>query len=89
MRKKRTLSDVYSFKYFKPKKTLRGIFGDPHARIITLMRQGKKLYAVPAVPSIGPGMTARSTGFGTCPAAIPASTWKWSYDASSARSAAR
>jgi hypothetical protein len=87
--RKRTLSDFYRFPGFKPKQTVTGIFGDSHARVISLVRQGKKLYAVPTVPVTGHSMIARSKESGTFPAATPVYTSISRYGASSARSVER
>jgi transposase len=38
----RRLWDAYTFPGFRPRSTVRGIFGDPKARIITLVRRSKK-----------------------------------------------
>jgi hypothetical protein len=43
MRKPRRLDDAYRFPGFRPEPTVRGIFGDPKARILRLQRRGKKL----------------------------------------------
>ena len=43
MRKPRRLDDAYRFPGFRPEATVRGIFGDPKARILRLLRRGKKL----------------------------------------------
>ena len=89
MRKQRRLSDSYRFPGFKPKQAVTGIFGDPHARIVSLVRLGKKLYAVSARQPAGLSMTESSDEFATYPAAIPASTWNWRSGASSAGGAGK
>ncbi len=43
MRKPRRLDDTFRFPGFRPEATVRGIFGDPKARIVRLLRRGKKL----------------------------------------------
>jgi hypothetical protein len=35
----RRLLDVYRFAGFRPQATVRGVFGDPKARVITLVRR--------------------------------------------------
>ncbi|MGH2397818.1 MAG: hypothetical protein ACRDFW_12740 [bacterium] len=45
-RARRELRDAYRFPGFTPSRTIVGIFGDPHARIITLTRRAKKQSAV-------------------------------------------
>lgn len=86
---KRTLSDSYRFPSFKPKQTVSGIFGDPYARVVRLIRLGKKLSVVSAGDRIGHFTIERSNESGTFPAAIPAYTWNWKYDASSVRGAGK
>jgi len=39
------LTDTYRFTGFTPKPSLQGIFGDPFARVITLVRRQKKRHA--------------------------------------------
>src|SRR5580692_12325879 len=41
-KRSRRLWDTYSFPGFRPEQTVRGIFGDPKARVITLKRRSKK-----------------------------------------------
>jgi hypothetical protein len=41
-RRKRRLWDAYAFPGFGPETTVRGIFGDPKARIVRLKRRSKK-----------------------------------------------
>ena len=52
MSKKRNLLDEYRFPGFRPRATIKGIFGDPKARIIQLERRQKKRFAVVAGRSI-------------------------------------
>ena len=40
--RKRRLWDAYAFPGFGPETTVRGIFGDPKARIVRLKRRSKK-----------------------------------------------
>ena len=51
MQKNKQLWDLYRFPGFSLEHTLSGIFGDPRARVIGLIRRGKKLSAAPAVGS--------------------------------------
>ena len=39
---RRRLLDAYRFPFFRPLESIRGIFGDPKARVITLVRRSKK-----------------------------------------------
>lgn len=38
----RRLRDAYAFPGFRPQPTVRGVFGDPKARVISLGRRSKK-----------------------------------------------
>jgi len=84
MRKQRRLSDSYRFPGFKPKQAVVGIFGDSHARVVALVRQGKKLPVVSVGRPAGLSMIERPAGFVISPAAILASTWSWKSGVSSA-----
>jgi hypothetical protein len=44
-KRRRRLWDTYSFPGFRPAQTVRGIFGDPKARVIALNRRSKKRVA--------------------------------------------
>jgi hypothetical protein len=79
MAKKRKLLDTYRFPGFRPEQSVIGIFGDPKARIIPLIRKEKKRHAEPAGWFIPIFTTGRSEEFGTCLAAIPASIWIWKF----------
>ena len=59
-RRLRRLWDTYSFAGFRAQPTVRGIFGDPKARVITLRRRSKKRRAGAVVGSRWAGTTARS-----------------------------
>src|SRR5579863_1102202 len=89
MRKKRRLADTYRFPGFRPEHQVRGCFGDPKARILRLVRRGKKQSAALAVFPIGPSTTARRVRYATCPVGIRAFTWKWRSGGCPAKAAAR
>jgi len=57
-----------------------GIFGDPKARIIRLVRRGKKQLVVFVGQFITRFTTARPEEFGTSPAGMLAFTSKWRSD---------
>jgi len=42
MCKIKQLEDIYRFPGFRPFRTLKGLFGDPKARIVVLRRRGEK-----------------------------------------------
>ena len=52
MRKVKTLYDPYRFCGFRPLRMIKGVFGDPKARVIELVRREKKRSAECAVASI-------------------------------------
>ncbi len=77
MRKLKRLWDLYRFPGFSPEYILSGIFGDPRARVIALIRRGKKRFAAPAARLIAPITSGRPAGFATCPAETCGSIWTW------------
>jgi hypothetical protein len=89
MRKRRTLSDLYRFPGCKPKKIIHGIFGDPHARVIKLVRRGKKLLVGYAAPFIGLSVPARYDGFVISPAGEPGFISIWKFGVSCVEGAAQ
>jgi hypothetical protein len=89
MRKRRTLSDLYRFPGCKPKRTVHGIFGDSHARVVTLDRQGKKLYVALAALFVVHSMTARPAWYATSPAAAREYISNWISGVSSVGGAVR
>jgi hypothetical protein len=89
MRKGRTLSDLYHFPGCKPKKTVHGVFGDPHARVIKLVRRGKKLLAGYAAPFIARIVRERSGWSAIFPAGAPGFISNWKFGTSSVEGAAR
>ena len=89
MRKRLTLSDLYLFPGFRPKKTVYGIFGDSNARVIKLNRRGKKLFAASAVQHIGPLVIEETALYATYPVVTPGSTSNWKFAASSVAGAAK
>lgn len=76
----RRLWDTYRFPGFRPQHTVKGIFGDPKARVVRLVRRGKKRLVGFAVLFIPRFTTARPGRFGTSPAGMRAFTWKWRSD---------
>ncbi len=63
MEKQRRLLDEYRFPGYRPKATIRGVFGDPRARVIQLKKTQKKRYAVVVGRFIGVITTRRFGGF--------------------------
>jgi len=80
----RRLSDGYSFTGFRVRETVRGVFGDPDVRIVTLDRRSKKRLAVAAVASRWAGTIAGYGEFATFRAPGCGSFWSWRCGASPA-----
>ena len=70
-----TLSALFSVPGFCARSRLHGIFGDPHARLVTLVRRKK----LPCAPAVGrgtvPSTTARRAECGIRMPRGGASTW--------------
>jgi hypothetical protein len=73
--KQKRLLDAYRFPGFRPLEQVRGLFGDPQARVITLVRRSKKHAAAPAVERIADGTTAGYGRCAICRAGDIGSTW--------------
>ena len=84
MGKQRRLQDTYRFAGMRPQGTVRGVFGDPRARIVVLVRRRKKRRAASVDGATAVSTTGDAGWCGTCRAAIFASTWTWKYAASRA-----
>src|SRR5713226_4571861 len=65
-----------SFPGFRPQTTVRGVFGDPKARVVTLVRRSKKRSAAAAVACTRAGTIGAYGGFAIFPVATRASTWR-------------
>jgi hypothetical protein len=76
-RKPRRLADAYTFAGFRPLASVQGIFGDPQARLITLVRRGKKRSAERAEQRIGAGTTVRAGEYEICRAGLTEFIWIW------------
>jgi len=70
---KRELRDAYRFPGFVPRHLIRGIFGDPQARVVSLTRRAKKRSAVRVARRIAAGTIGGAVGSATCRAAPSAS----------------
>src|SRR6266853_4560339 len=85
----RQLREAYRFPGFPPASAVRGVFGDPHVRVLTL-RRGQKKRRVESVAVGTAVFTIRSFVWcETCPAASIAFTWSCSCAESGAGVAAR
>jgi len=87
--KRKRLLDAYRFPGFRPLEAIRGIFGDPKARLITLVRRSKKRSATPAEERTPAGTTGNAGAFATCPVATRASLWTSKFDGYSVATAAK
>ena len=62
----RRLWDTYSFEGFRAEPVVRGVFGDPKVRIVTLKRRSKKHRVDAVAASRSGGTTAKSGRCVTC-----------------------
>src|SRR4029077_5300471 len=83
------LWDAYCFPGFRPEPTVRGIFGDPKARVIGLNRRSKKRHAAVAVACRWAGTIARFAGCAICRVATRGFSWNWRCASSTVATAAR
>ena len=75
MKHPQTLSVLFSFPGFRAHSRLQGIFGDPHAKLITVIRR-KKLPCAPAVGhGTAPSLPAQHAGCGIPMRRAGGSTW--------------
>src|SRR6267378_3577511 len=87
--KRRRLLDAYRFPGFRPIEEVRGVFGDPHARIVTLVRRSKKRPVGRADENIPVGTIARFAAFEIFRPAARVSSWSSRCGGSRAVSAPR
>ena len=78
MQRTKTLSALFSFPGFRARGQLQGIFGDPHARLVVLVRRKKRRCAPAAGPDPGRSTTVRRVGCGIPMRPAGASTWRLS-----------
>jgi hypothetical protein len=69
----RELRDAYRFPGFIPRRTIRGLFGDPQARVVPLTRRAKKQSAGPVARRIVAGTIGANARSAICRAAISGS----------------
>ena len=82
MGKQRRLLDEYRFPGYRPRADIRGVFGDPRARVIRLERTRKKRYAAVAERATGVITTRRYVGYETCPVGMLGFIWRWRFGGS-------
>jgi maltooligosyltrehalose synthase len=75
-KRRRRLWDEYAFPGFRPLPTVRGVFGDPKARVITFQRRSKKRAAVVVDERTRAGTTDGRGTFAICRVATRASFWR-------------
>ena len=78
-KRQRHLWDAYAFPGFRPLPTVSGVFGDPNARIITLVRRSKKTFVASAVELSRAGTTSERGWFAISRVAISAFIWRLRY----------
>ena len=79
IKRRRRLWDTYAFEGLRPSPIVRGVFGDPKARVIALVRRSKKQSVAAAGRCTEVGTTAESARFEICRAAIRGCTWSSRY----------
>ena len=88
MKQIQTLSALFSVPGFRARSRLHGIFGDPHARQVTLVRRKKPPYARAAGLGTGPSTTTRRAECGIPMPQAGASIWRMSNGGCPARTVA-
>jgi hypothetical protein len=73
--KKKRLLDAYRIAGLRPLEPIKGVFGDPHARVVTLVRRSKKRFAGRVVAHIKAGTTGARDEYAICPAGHTVSFW--------------
>ncbi len=89
MGKNRKLLDEYRFPGYRPMANIKGVYGDPKARVITLQRTQKKRYAAVVGRHIEAITTRRGDAYEICLAGMPEYIWKWKCGESNARGAGK
>ena len=84
MENQRRLDDAYRFPGFEPEKTVRGVFGDPKARVLRLRRRRKKRAVESAGRTIGASTIGNFAKSATCLVGTRVSTWRSKFGGSTA-----
>jgi hypothetical protein len=79
--KKKRLLDSYRFPGLRPLDEVKGVFGDPLARVVTLVRRSKKHAAECVVESSRVGTTDASGVFAICHVGRSGCIWSSRSDA--------
>ena len=69
------LWDTYGFEGFRPLPMVRGVFGDPKGRVVSLVRRSKKRFVAAAANGNVVGTTVECARSEICHVAIPGCTW--------------
>jgi hypothetical protein len=88
MKSGRSLRDLFAFPGFVAATTLKGVFGDPKVRIVTLRRRKKRRCAATAVTVAAAATTRASAAPATCGWPAGSCTWSSNAGGSGARDAA-
>jgi hypothetical protein len=81
--------DEYRFPGFRPRAEIKGIFGDPRARVIRLKRTQKKRSVAGVADPISVITTRRYGGYEIFPAGMSECMWRWRFGGCYAGSAAK
>jgi hypothetical protein len=84
-KQQRRLSDGYSFAGCRAREIVRGVFGDPDVRIVSLDRRSKKQFAAAAAGFRRAGTIGGCGGFAICRA--PGSGLFWNSKCGASRAA--
>jgi len=87
--KRKRLLDAYRFAGFRPLEEVRGVFGDPKVRVVTLVRRSKKQFARNVVGRTWVGTTDPRGACAIFPAATHGSIWNSRFGGFSADVATR
>jgi hypothetical protein len=79
MGKKRKLLDEYRFPGYRPRAEVRGMFGDPMARVVRLERAEKKRYAAVVGKDTGATTTRGCGGYGIFRVQPRGYIWRWRF----------
>jgi hypothetical protein len=79
MKKTRRLVDEYQYPGFRPLSKINGVYGDPNAVMIRLMRRQKKRYVDVVERAIEAFMIIRSRRLETYPVGISGFIWQWRF----------
>ena len=80
MGKRGRLLDEYRFPGYRPRADIKGVFGDPRARVIRLERVQKKRCVVVVVQFTGATTTRKCGEYGICPVGMRGFMWRWGFD---------